>query len=122
MTTTIDAAAQRAAYLGLRGKKGAVVAIEPATGRILASVQAPSFDPNKLSSHDPTEIREYYNKLEGDPDKPLLNRPIVSLNPTGIDLQTCHGGRRALVRQVQSELRDPRATHLQSPAIQQGVA
>ncbi|MEC7101949.1 MAG: penicillin-binding protein 2, partial [Actinomycetota bacterium] len=64
VTTTIDAAAQRAAYLGLRGKKGAVVAIEPATGRILASVQAPSFDPNKLSSHDPTEIREYYNKLE----------------------------------------------------------
>ncbi len=83
VTTTIDAAAQRAAYLGLRGKKGAVVAIEPATGRILASVQAPSFDPNKLSSHDPTEIRDYYNKLESDADKPLLNRPIVSLNPPG---------------------------------------
>ena len=83
VTTTIDAAAQRAAYLGLRGKKGAVVAIEPATGRILASVQAPSFDPNKLSSHDPEEIRSYYAELEADPDKPLLNRPIVSLNPPG---------------------------------------
>lgn len=83
VTTTIDADAQRAAYIGLRGKKGAVVAIEPATGRILASVQSPSFDPNRLSSHNPSEIREYYNQLEADPDKPLLNRPIVSLNPPG---------------------------------------
>lgn len=83
VTTTINAAAQRAAYRGLRGKKGAVVAIEPSTGRILASVQSPSFDPNLLSSHDPATIREYYNDLEADPDKPLLNRPIVSLNPPG---------------------------------------
>lgn len=83
VTTTLNAAAQRAAFKGLRGKKGAVVAIEPATGRILASVQSPSFDPNLLSSHNPTEIREYYAELEADPDKPLLNRPIVSLNPPG---------------------------------------
>lgn len=83
VTTTIDAAAQKAAFAGLSGKKGAVVAIEPATGRILASVQSPSFDPNILSSHDPAEIRKYYASLEADPAKPLLNRPIVSLNPPG---------------------------------------
>ena len=83
VSTTIDARAQRAAFNGLRGKKGAVVAIEPATGRILASVQFPSFDPNILSSHDPAAIREYYATLEADPAKPLLNRPIVSLNPPG---------------------------------------
>jgi penicillin-binding protein A len=83
VSTTIDARAQRAAFAGLRGKKGAVVAIEPATGRILASVQSPSFDPNILSSHDPEAIREYYRTLEADPAKPLLNRPIVSLNPPG---------------------------------------
>jgi peptidoglycan glycosyltransferase len=83
VTTTIDARAQRAAFNGLRGKKGAVVAIEPATGRILASVQFPSFDPNILSSHDPAAIRAYYATLEADPAKPLLNRPIVSLNPPG---------------------------------------
>jgi peptidoglycan glycosyltransferase len=83
VTTTIDAPAQRAAFAGLQGKKGAVVAIEPATGRILASVQSPSFDPNILSSHDPDAIREYYATLEADPAKPLLNRPIVSLNPPG---------------------------------------
>lgn len=83
VSTTIDARAQRAAFNGLRGKRGAVVAIEPATGRILASVQSPSFDPNILSSHDPAAIREYYRALEADPDQPLLNRPIVSLNPPG---------------------------------------
>lgn len=83
VTTTIDSAAQRAAFQGLKGKRGAVVAIEPATGRILASVQMPSFDPNRLSSHDPEDIRAYYEALEADPDKPLLNRPIVSLNPPG---------------------------------------
>lgn len=83
VTTTIDAAAQRAAFKGLKGKRGAVVAIEPATGRILASVQMPSFDPNRLSSHDPADIREYYAELEADPQKPLLNRPVVSLNPPG---------------------------------------
>jgi peptidoglycan glycosyltransferase len=83
VTTTINAAAQKAAYQGLKGKRGAVVAIEPATGRILASVQMPSFDPNRLSSHDPADIRAYYDELEADPDKPLLNRPIVSLNPPG---------------------------------------
>ena len=83
VTTTINARAQKAAFDGLRGKKGAVVAIEPSTGRILASVQFPSFDPNILSSHDPAAIREYYMTLEADPGKPLLNRPIVSLNPPG---------------------------------------
>lgn len=83
VTTTIDADAQRAAFDGLQGKVGAVVAIEPATGRILASVQSPSFDPNLLSSHDPAQIRETYEALKADPLKPLLNRPIVSLNPPG---------------------------------------
>lgn len=83
VSTTLDERAQRAAFLGLRGKRGAVVAIEPSTGRILASVQSPSFDPNILSSHDPASIREYYAALEADPDQPLLNRPIVALNPPG---------------------------------------
>lgn len=83
VTTTIDARAQRAAFKGLKGKLGGVVAIEPSTGRILVSAQSPSFDPNVLSSHDPASIREYYESLQADERKPLLNRPIVSLNPPG---------------------------------------
>jgi len=50
VTTTIDAAAQQAAFDGLRGKVGAVVAIEPATGRILASVQSPMTRPRFAST------------------------------------------------------------------------
>lgn len=83
VTTTIDAAAQAAAARGLQGKIGAVVAIEPATGRILALVQSPSFDPNVLSSHDPKQMRTYYDDLQADPQQPMLNRPLVSLNPPG---------------------------------------
>jgi penicillin-binding protein A len=83
VTTTIDAAAQAAAWSGLQGKRGAVFAIEPSTGRILAQVQAPSFDPNILSSHQPSSIRKYYDELLADPEQPLINRPIVALNPPG---------------------------------------
>jgi len=83
VVTTINPDAQLAAYQTLGSKVGSVVAIEPATGKILASVQSPSFDPNLLSSHDPSSIRTYYEELTADPKKPLLNRPIVALNPPG---------------------------------------
>lgn len=83
VTTTIDSRAQQAAWDGIRNTRGAVVAIEPSTGRILAQVQSPSFDPNVLSSHDPQRIREYYEELLADPSQPLINRPIVALNPPG---------------------------------------
>ena len=83
VVTTINPEAQLAAFEGIGTKVGAVVALEPATGKILASVQSPSFDPNILSSHKPADIRTYYESLTANPDKPLLNRPIVSLNPPG---------------------------------------
>ena len=83
VTTTIDAAVQDAAWAGLAGSQGAAIAIEPSTGRILAQVQSPSFDPNLLTSHDPQSIREYYDQLINDPAQPLINRPIVALNPPG---------------------------------------
>jgi peptidoglycan glycosyltransferase len=83
VTTTVNPAAQKAAWDGLRGKVGSVVAIDPSTGRILAQVQSPSFDPNKLSSHDSKAINEYYAELDADPLKPLLNRPIAKTNPPG---------------------------------------
>jgi penicillin-binding protein A len=83
VTTTIDPAVQDAAWQGMAGSRGAVFAIEPSTGRILAQVQSPSFDPNILSSHTPAKIREYYEELLEDPKQPLINRPIVALNPPG---------------------------------------
>lgn len=83
VTTTLNAAAQQAAWNGMKGKIGSVVAIEPSTGRILAQVQSPSFDPQILSSHSSATIKEYYEELEDNPNKPLLNRPIARTNPPG---------------------------------------
>jgi peptidoglycan glycosyltransferase len=83
VVTTINAAAQTAAWEGLAGRKGAVVAIDPATGAILALVSSPSFDPNELSSHSPDKIRAAYAAYEADPNKPLLNRPLAVTYPPG---------------------------------------
>jgi peptidoglycan glycosyltransferase len=50
---TLDQAAQAAAYEGLQGNRGAVVALDPRTGAVLAMVSLPSFDPARLSSFQP---------------------------------------------------------------------
>ena len=62
---TLDPAAQKAAYDGLRklGARGAVVALDPTTGAILAMVSTPSYDPNLVSGHDTAEVRKNYNRL-----------------------------------------------------------
>lgn len=78
---SLDAAVQRAAYDALGDLEGAVVAIEPATGRILAMVTSPSFDTNLLASHDTTIVDDTYASLEADPLQPLINRTLDSLNP-----------------------------------------
>ena len=77
---TLDPRAQRAAYDRLSalgpGVEGAVVALEPSTGKILAMVSLPTFDPNKLASHDFGAVGDDYTRLENDPGDPLLNRAI----------------------------------------------
>ncbi|MFG6402537.1 MULTISPECIES: peptidoglycan D,D-transpeptidase FtsI family protein [unclassified Microbacterium] len=81
---TLDATVQRAAYDALGDKQGAVVAIEPSTGRILAMVTSPSFDTNAIASHDTTAVESAYNQLEADPANPLVNRAIDGdMNPPG---------------------------------------
>jgi peptidoglycan glycosyltransferase len=80
---TLSQAAQRAAYEGLAGHRGAAVAIDPRTGAVLAMVSTPSYDPNKLSSHDPTTIRAYYDRLQDDEADPLLNRVVQQTYPPG---------------------------------------
>lgn len=72
--TTIDAAAQEAAADAMSGFEGAVVAMEPGTGRLLAMYSTPSFDPGDLSSNNDGEIIANYRQLEEDPAQPLLNR------------------------------------------------
>ncbi|MEV8135342.1 peptidoglycan D,D-transpeptidase FtsI family protein [Microbacterium aurantiacum] len=81
---TLDAEVQRAAYDALGDLEGAVVAMDPSTGRILALVSSPSFDTNLLASHRTAEVNEAYDALVADPGKPLSNRAIAGdLNPPG---------------------------------------
>lgn len=70
---TVDIDLQIAAEEALENKNGAIVAMDPHTGEILAMVSGPTFDPNDFSVHI---SREEWNKLVNDPDKPLLNKAI----------------------------------------------
>ncbi|CAN5588589.1 penicillin-binding transpeptidase domain-containing protein [soil metagenome] len=81
---TVDSVVQRAAYDALGDLQGAVIAIEPATGRVLAMVTSPSFDTNLLASHDTGEVNDVYDALNADSANPLYNRAIGGdLNPPG---------------------------------------
>lgn len=73
---TLNRAAQQAAYDGLAGKVGAVVALDPRTGAVLAMASRPSYDPTGLSTHDPSKIRSSYESLFKNPLDPLVNRGV----------------------------------------------
>ena len=83
VTLTIRPDVQQAAWDALGNYQGAVVVTEVATGKILAMVSKPSFDPNLLAGHNFEAVIEYYNALDNDPAQPLINRPIGALNPPG---------------------------------------
>ncbi|MCS5735352.1 peptidoglycan D,D-transpeptidase FtsI family protein [Herbiconiux daphne] len=80
---TIDPVVQQAAYDALGSYQGAVVAIEPSTGRILAMVSKPDYDPNTLAVHDTQQVLDTYDTLLGAPGDPLINKTINDLNPPG---------------------------------------
>jgi peptidoglycan glycosyltransferase len=80
---TIDPAAQQAAWNGLEGYKGAVVAIDVETGAILAAANRPSYDPNTMASHSFEEQTAAQQVLNNDPDRPTLNRALAQRLPPG---------------------------------------
>lgn len=80
---TINPAAQKAAQQALGNKTGAAVAINPSTGEILAMVSNPSYDPNRLSSHDANSIIKAWKDLDEDPDNPTENRAAQRRYPPG---------------------------------------
>ncbi|GAA2740306.1 penicillin-binding transpeptidase domain-containing protein [Terrabacter aerolatus] len=80
---TIDPKVQAAADQALGASKGAVVALDPKTGAILAMVSHPSYDPNPLASHDLTKAAKAWKTLSTDADKPYLNRAISGIYPPG---------------------------------------
>lgn len=78
--------AQQAAYKAMTdaGARGAVVALDPTTGAVLAAVSTPSWDPNRLASHSPSVISKYWASLRpNDDDSPLINRAIGQTYPAG---------------------------------------
>ncbi|SOD95631.1 peptidoglycan D,D-transpeptidase FtsI family protein [Blastococcus haudaquaticus] len=80
---TLDPAVQAAAMAGLEGVTGAVVALDPSTGAILGMASTPTYDPGRLSSHDPAAIREYADQLDAAERDPRLNRAIGDNFPPG---------------------------------------
>nr|WP_202539285.1 penicillin-binding protein 2 [Streptomyces sp. SID8379] len=80
--TTINAAAQKAAYDGLGGKKGAVAAIDPASGKILALVSTPSYDPGDIAGTGQSDV-DTWNALNSASSQPMLNRAIRQTYPPG---------------------------------------
>lgn len=70
---TIDLDIQRAAEKALEGKMGAIVAMDPHTGEILAMASRPTFDPNQFAVR---LTRAYWNQIITDPNHPLLNKAI----------------------------------------------
>ncbi len=70
---TVDIDLQIAAEEALEDKNGAMVAMDPQTGEILAMVSRPTYDPNDFAVR---VSRDQWSKLVTDPDKPLLNKAI----------------------------------------------
>lgn len=79
VVVTINPPAQQAAFDAMGEYNGAVVALRPQTGEILALVSTPSFDPNQLAAHDAEAQEKAYNQVrdENNTRKPLLNRAIA---------------------------------------------
>ncbi|MGW2560668.1 peptidoglycan D,D-transpeptidase FtsI family protein [Streptomyces sp. NPDC001514] len=82
VVTTLNGKAQKAAYEGLGNKKGAVAAIDPRTGAILALASTPSYDPSTFAGYSAKDEKAWL-ALERDKDKPKLNRALRETYPPG---------------------------------------
>lgn len=75
--TTLSAGLQEVAAAELGNQRGAVVALDPRTGAVLAMVTSPTYDPAALASHSTSTVNQNYAELLGQPDGPLINRAIA---------------------------------------------
>ncbi|MFJ9375072.1 peptidoglycan D,D-transpeptidase FtsI family protein [Streptomyces sp. NPDC101455] len=87
VVTTLNEAAQKAAWSGLtkQGGKGAVVALDPSTGKILALASYPSYDPSSFAGNSTSTDSKAWQKLQKkyDPNDPMLNRALRETYPPG---------------------------------------
>ncbi|MEV8405244.1 penicillin-binding transpeptidase domain-containing protein [Streptomyces niveus] len=82
VVTTVKSALQQAAYTGLDGRRGAVAAVEPSSGKILALVSSPSYDPGKLSGTG-GPVADAWRRYNSSYAQPMLNRAIRQTYPPG---------------------------------------
>lgn len=80
LTTTIDLDLQEYAEKLMKGKVGSIVAIQPATGEILAMVSGPSYDPSMLTGKG---FSSNFMLISSDTTKPLFSRPLMAMYPPG---------------------------------------
>lgn len=73
---TLDPEVQQAAEDALGDRTGAVVALDPSTGRVLAMVSRPTYDPDRLAGLDRSDVVAAWEDLTSDPDRPLVNRAV----------------------------------------------
>ncbi|RDG36303.1 peptidoglycan D,D-transpeptidase FtsI family protein [Streptomyces corynorhini] len=84
VVTTLNGAAQKAAFEGLGDKKGAVAAIDPQTGKILALASTPSYDPSKFAGNSDKDTKAWVAlDKKNQPDDPMLNRALRETYPPG---------------------------------------
>jgi penicillin-binding protein 2 len=80
VTLTLDLRLQQVAETAFGDRRGAVVALDPSSGAVLAFVSKPGFDPNQfVDGIDP----QYWSELNSSPDRPLYNRAIAGTYPPG---------------------------------------
>src|SRR5258705_402777 len=78
LTLTLDIKLQEVAEAAFGTRRGALVALDPATGEVLAMVSRPGFDPNLFVDGIDTAN---WDLLNDSPDKPLLNPPLLASDP-----------------------------------------
>jgi peptidoglycan glycosyltransferase len=99
---TISPKAQQAAYTALaaQGKPGAVVALDPTTGAILAMASYPTFNPNDYTTLDGKKLVRIDDRLRAEKSQPLLNRAINATYPPGSTFKIVTGSAAFSTRAV----------------------
>ncbi|WP_049578649.1 penicillin-binding transpeptidase domain-containing protein [Streptomyces sp. SBT349] len=114
VVTTLNGEAQRAAFEGLGDAKGAVAAINPETGEILALASTPSYDPSTFAGYG-AEDQEAWEALNDDEDKPMLNRALRETYPPGSTFKVVTAAaalENGLVDDVDTETETPEPYYL----------
>ena len=88
ITTTIDVNLQAYGEMLMKNKLGAIVAIEPSSGEILALISSPTYNPNLLVGRNRSTN---YNSILKDKNKPLFNRAIQGTYPPGSTFKLING-------------------------------